>query len=76
MSEVNFRAHQAANKRKTFLLLASFGALMWLVVYAALTYMGGSTAGIVPIAVGLSLISVWGSYYASDKLVLTMTGVS
>jgi heat shock protein HtpX len=74
MSEVNFRAHQAANKRKTFLLLASFGALMWLVVYAALTYMGSSTAGIVPIAVGLSLISVWGSYYASDKLVLTMTG--
>jgi heat shock protein HtpX len=74
MSEVNFRAHQASNKRKTFLLLASFGALMWLVVYAALTYMGSSTAGIVPIAVGLSLISVWGSYYASDKLVLTMTG--
>ena len=74
MSEVNFRAHQAANKRKTFLLLASFGALMWLVVYAALTYMGSSTAGIVPIAVGLSLVSVWGSYYASDKLVLTMTG--
>ena len=74
MSEVNFRAHQAANKRKTFLLLASFGALMWLVVYAALTYMGRGTAGIVPIAVGMALISVWGSYYASDKLVLTMTG--
>ena len=74
MSEVNFRSHQAANKRKTFFLLASFGALMWLVVYAALTYMGAGTAGIVPIAVGLSLISVWGSYYASDKLVLTMTG--
>jgi len=47
---------------------------MWLVVYAALTYFGGSGAGIVPIAVGLSLISVWGSYFASDKLVLTMTG--
>lgn len=74
MSEVNFRAQQAANKRKTFMLLALFGALMWLVVYAALTYMGTSTAGIVPIAVGLSLISVWGSYYPSDKLVLTMTG--
>lgn len=72
--EVNFRAHQAANKRKTFMLLALFGALMWLVVYAALTYFGGSGAGIVPIAVGLSLISVWGSYFASDKLVLTMTG--
>jgi heat shock protein HtpX len=72
--EVNFRAHQAANKRKTFMLLALFGALMWLVVYAAITYFGGSSAGIVPIAVGLSLISVWGSYFASDKLVLTMTG--
>jgi heat shock protein HtpX len=72
--EVNFRAHQAANKRKTFMLLALFGVLMWIVVYAALTYFGGSSAGIVPIAVGLSLISVWGSYFASDKLVLTMTG--
>jgi heat shock protein HtpX len=74
MSQVNFRAAQAANKRKTFMLLALFGALMWLVVYAALTYMGRGTAGIVPIAVGMALISVWGSYYASDKLVLTMTG--
>ena len=50
------------------------GVLMWCVVYAALTYFGGSGAGIVPIAVGISLISVWGSYYGSDKLVLTMTG--
>jgi heat shock protein HtpX len=47
---------------------------MWCVVYAALTYFGGSGAGIVPIAVGIALISVWGSYYGSDKLVLTMTG--
>jgi heat shock protein HtpX len=43
-------------------------------VYAALSYFGGTGAGIVPIAVGISLISVWGSYYGSDKLVLTMTG--
>ena len=50
------------------------GVLMWCVVYAALTYFGGSGAGIVPIAVGIALISVWGSYYGSDKLVLTMTG--
>jgi heat shock protein HtpX len=47
---------------------------MWCVVYAALSYFGGTGAGIVPIAVGISLISVWGSYYGSDKLVLTMTG--
>jgi heat shock protein HtpX len=50
------------------------GVLMWCVVYAALTYFGGSGAGIVPIAVGIALVSVWGSYYGSDKLVLTMTG--
>jgi heat shock protein HtpX len=47
---------------------------MWVVVYAALTYFGGSSALIVPIAVGISLVSVWGSYYGSDRLVLTMTG--
>jgi heat shock protein HtpX len=30
--------------------------------------------GIIPIAVGISLISVWGSFYNSDKIVLSMTG--
>jgi len=75
MAEVgNFRGLQASNKRKTFALLALFGALMWVVVYAALTYFGGSSVLIVPIAVGISLVSVWGSYYGSDRLVLTMTG--
>ena len=58
---VNFRAQQAANKRKTFMLLALFGALTWLVLFAALTYFGQSTSSIIPIAVGISLISVWGS---------------
>jgi heat shock protein HtpX len=65
---------QAANRRKTIVLLMGMGVLMWCVVYAALSYFGGTGAGIVPIAVGISLISVWGSYYGSDKLVLTMTG--
>ena len=71
---MNFRTMQAANRRKTIGLLVGMGALVWLVVYAALTYFGQGTAGIVPIAVGIALISVWGSYYGSDKLVLTMTG--
>jgi len=65
---------QAANRRKTVGLLVGMGVLVWLVVYAALTYFGSSTAGIVPIAVGIALVSVWGSYYGSDKLVITMTG--
>ncbi len=71
---MNFRTMQAANRRKTLGLLIGMGILMWCVVYASLTYFGGSTVGIVPIAVGIALISVWGSYYGSDKLVLTMTG--
>ena len=74
MAGVSFRASQSANKRKTYLLLASMGALVWLVVFAALTYFGKSTTAIVPIAVGIALISVWGSYYASDSIVLRMTG--
>jgi len=65
---------QAANRRKTIGLLVGMGVLVWLVVYAALTYFGTSTVGIVPIAVGIALVSVWGSYYGSDKLVITMTG--
>ena len=75
MAEKNFRALESANKSKTYFLLASMGLLTWLVAYAVMTYFGVGTAStMVPIAVGLSLIGVWGSYYGSDKLVLTMTG--
>ncbi len=75
MAENNFRALASANKGKTYFLLASMGVLTWLVAYAALTYFGAGTAStIVPFAVGISIIGVWGSYYGSDKLVLTMTG--
>ena len=71
---MNFKELQNANRRKTTGLLIVMAILMWIVVYSALTYFGGATAGIVPIAVGISLISVWGAYYGSDKLVLKMTG--
>jgi len=75
MAEKNFRALESANKGKTYFLLASMGLLTWLVTYAAMTYFGlGTASTMVPIAVGISLIGVWGSYYGSDKLVLTMTG--
>ena len=50
------------------------GVLVWFVVFAAMMYFGAGTAGIVPIAVGIAVISVWGSYYGADKLVITMTG--
>jgi heat shock protein HtpX len=75
MAEKNFRALESANKGKTYFLLASMGLLTWLVAYAVMTYFGlGTASTMVPMAVGISLIGVWGSYYGSDKLVLTMTG--
>lgn len=75
MAHSNFRQIQSANKGKTYFLLVSMALLTWLVAYAALTYFGaGTTSFILPISVGIALIGVWGSYYGSDKLVLTMTG--
>ena len=71
---MNFRKLQQANQRKTFELLFGMGLLVGVVVYAALTYFGKTGVGIVPFAVGIALISVWGSYWASDTIVLTMTG--
>ena len=74
MASFSFREAQSSNKRKTFFLLGVMGALTWLVLISIFTYLGTSSAAIVPFAVGITLISVWGSYYGSDKLVLTMTG--
>ena len=70
----NFRAQQQSNRRKTFLLLGVMGSLTAFVIYAVALYLGYTSAGIIPIAVGISLISVWGSFYNSDKIVLSMTG--
>ncbi len=74
MATFSFREAQSSNKRKTFFLLGAMGALTWLVLISIFTYLGTSSTAIVPFAVGLTLFSVWGSYYGSDKLVLTMTG--
>ncbi|MEI9907451.1 MAG: hypothetical protein WDO06_05760 [Actinomycetota bacterium] len=74
MAGVSFRAAESANKRKTIFLLVGMGLLVWIVIVAALNYFGESTAAIVPIAVGISLFSIWGAYFSADKLVMTMTG--
>ena len=70
----NFRAQQQSNRRKTFLLLGVMGSVTAFVIYAVALYLGYTSVGIIPLAVGISLISVWGSFYNSDKIVLTMTG--
>ena len=50
------------------------GSLTAFVIYAFALYLGYASLGVIPIAIGISVIGVWGSYYSSDKIVLTMTG--
>lgn len=71
---LDFRSMQSSNRLKTYVMLGLMGSVVAVVIYAAAIYTGATSVGIVPIAVGISLASVWGSYYASDKIVLTMTG--
>jgi heat shock protein HtpX len=71
---VNFRAQQEANRRKTLVLLGLMASLTALVIWAVGVYLGYTSFGVVPFAVGISLLGVWWSYYASDRIVLTMTG--
>lgn len=71
---VNFAAQQESNRRKTIVLLGMMASLTALVVWAAGVYLGYSSVGVVPIAVLISVGGVWWSYYASDRIVLTMTG--
>ena len=72
----NFRVQQQSNRRKTLLLLGVMGSLTAFVIYAFALYLGYTSLGIIPLAVGISLIGVWGSFYNSDKIVLRMTGAT
>lgn len=72
---VSFRAQQSKNKRKTFMLLFVMFVFLVAAIWAVAQLVGyGGSAWIVPIAVGIALVGVWGSYWNSDKLVLRMTG--
>jgi len=70
---VSFRAEQSANQRKTWLLLGLMFIAVIAIVWAICSLFGMQIYWIVPIAVGLSLIGVWTSYWKSDSLVLAMT---
>lgn len=74
MNHINLRKLQVANRAKSIELLFGMAILVAVVVWAAMNYFGQTTIGVIPFAVGISLISVWGSYWASDKLVIRMTG--
>ena len=71
---VSFREHQAANKRKTWFLLVLMFIAVIAVIWAVGNLLGMNASWLVPVAVAISLIGVWLSYWNSDKLVLRMTG--
>ena len=71
---VSFREHQAANRRKTWLLLVLMFVAVIAVIWAVGNLLGMNASWLVPVAVAISLIGVWLSYWNSDKLVLRMTG--
>ncbi len=70
---VSFRAAQSKNKRKTFILLFVMFLFVIAVIWAVGQLFGYGSVWLVPIAVGIALIGVWGSYWSSDKIVLKMT---
>jgi heat shock protein HtpX len=76
MAEVgNFRGLQAANKTKNICTPCSLWRCLCGLLFTQLLHTSvDQPRTLVPIAVGFSLVSVWGSYYGSDRLVLTMTG--
>jgi heat shock protein HtpX len=62
----------ASNKRRSFLLILFFLALIFALVWLFEQIMGWGTEGLV-LAVIIAVAMTIGSYYASDKIVLTMS---
>lgn len=61
------------NKNKTFLIITIFIAFLSYLIYTFL-YFNDFGPIAVPIAVIFSIISSWGAYYYSDKIVLSLNG--
>lgn len=70
----DFRSMQSANRSKTWFLLAGMALTIVAASYAASLWLGYRPSAVAPFAIGFAMISVWGSYYNSDKIVLTMAG--
>ena len=71
----SFKQNQKRNKTKTFILLTVMFMLLVGVFAAVSQYLGLAGSSILlPVVILLSLASVWGSYWWSDKLVLKLTG--
>jgi heat shock protein HtpX len=62
----------ASNRRKTFFMVFIFLVLLLLVICAFIMTMDMGVIG-VPVAIGIAVATTWVSYFASDKIVLTIS---
>lgn len=70
---MHFETEQARNRRRTAVLLAAMFVLTCAASVMVSWYLGLGSVLVVPVAVGVAVLSVWVSYWHSDKIVLTMT---
>lgn len=72
--EASFKGQQAANRRKTMVLLVCMFFVVVLAIVGLGLYLGAAVAAwVVPVAVVVALMSVWMSFWSSDAIVLRMT---
>jgi heat shock protein HtpX len=62
----------ASNRRRTFFMVFIFLVLLLLVICAFIMTMDMGVIG-VPVAIGIAVATTWVSYFASDKIVLTIS---
>ena len=70
---MNMYAQISSNKLKTYLIIALFIGLLSVAFYAIGKYFGNPQLYFL-LGFGFSLVSSFGSYFYSDKIVLSMTG--
>jgi heat shock protein HtpX len=69
----SFETQAGRNRRRTYVLLASLFVLVSSSALATGLFLGYGSSIRLVLAVALSVLAVWGSYWHSDRIVLTMT---
>lgn len=67
-----FEGVQRANRWRTLLLLIAMMALLTAVAWWAAAFLGIGGVGVVPIAVGIAIVTTWLMYWNSHRIVLGM----
>jgi heat shock protein HtpX len=69
----NFESLQARNRRRAFGLLVGMFLLVLALSVGLGSYLGLGSVSVVTVAVVVAVVSAWGSFWHSDRIVLAMT---